>query len=661
MNTESLPPLSSNFEFGDSPWRPNVSYDFQDAAFPSSGPPFRSRSTQSLSPTRLGRQHSANELLEIQEAQQRLLREQTAAFVGALTSLDNEVVTLKGSAEATERIELQMKELKEFVTNLESALRSHGTAQQLANSKLEQFHGRLQAMENGSNGVSSDLQRAVDDDRTKHEARHSLLQDRLQSIESKLSSYVDKHEKHVRLLDSHGEVHARLISNVEAHSEQQHIVSQRLGHLENDAADIARKHSQELGSATRKLEELQSALDAERDRHDSHWNSLEEFRKAHAQLSNMCEAGNTRHESHIARHVSLEQRLQGIEKRLMEAGDERAKQLLAVGADMQDLHVQVAREKNARESKQASLQERVDALEKHRGNSAEEHSLHLHGMHSNMKDLHHKVMTEMNLRSVHQSALEERIKVLEKRAGDSKNQLQDSHRKVLEESQHTQRRLQDFERSLREVHEGLNGAVKGESEARESRHAGLEQRLKRIEKSNDAEIVHEKRLQKLEMSHDAHRQEMQNTLQTLEHIGRLTQEHHNRLSTSSSGTTGSLRSHEERLQRIEKRILNGSTFAEGGGGTGGSGSEEHSPPDAAHSHSGGKLSTGLSAEDTQFFQTVADLVVKDSKDENTFALPPLDRGQGSPQRTLGRVASLPGLRGSPPGGGARGDLSALRR
>mmetsp|Transcript_53955 Transcript_53955/g.96607 ORF Transcript_53955/g.96607 Transcript_53955/m.96607 type:complete len:586 (+) Transcript_53955:33-1790(+) len=544
---------------------------------------------------------------DMQDVQQRLLRDQaaaTAAFIDNFTMLGDEVAALKSSqaavvAEISSRADAQVKELKERILILENAMRGHGSAHDMAHSKLQKLHERLEAVEDGS------LQQSLDDVRDAHDSRHNEMLARMAHLEGKIGDSLDKHDQHQRAMDYHQASHSELSSEVKSQSAHQAHILQRLSHAENMVGEAAKRHASELGTAQRQLDQLQHQLRSD----DLAKTAIDELRQSHMSLAADKDAAAAQHEKLRDQHLKLEQRLKEMERRAADSHGDHSMQLVAAINSVKDIHAKLGADRSDQEARFKSADERLKNIEAYVGSSANDHAHSVHAVHQSLKDLHGEVADELNKRGVHQASMDERLRRMEVAAGESL----DSHGSSLEAAH---RKIDEFDSQLRgakesiiQVHESLRGEGQRDQLA-------AEERLKRLEKANEA-------------------------------LGKKLQDLNGRLTTQGSPARALVPAEpklEERIRSLETRVLGGTTsnvFLEA--------KQVEAPSMDAGISAAAMASWGsMSTMDRSFFKSVTAVIVEDDGGA-PLSLPPLPNTypQASPASPLARVASLPTLK---PGG-----------
>eukprot|EP00930_Biecheleria_cincta_P020157 TRINITY_DN15221_c0_g1_i1.p1 TRINITY_DN15221_c0_g1~~TRINITY_DN15221_c0_g1_i1.p1 ORF type:complete len:619 (-),score=147.02 TRINITY_DN15221_c0_g1_i1:94-1926(-) len=558
---------------------------------------------------------------DLQESQQRLLREQTAAtsaFIDNLKNLTEEVATLKsGSGRAELAARAEVNELRERMQQLETALRSQGGLHDGISSKLDKVHHRLLACENGQ--YLGDLRKAMDGDRANHESKHGALKSRIDRLEGKLGECIDRHDKHDRSIASHSDKHDELSGEVKSHAAHHSHLLQRLSNAESLVGEAAKRHAQELASTQKKVDQLCGQLAGEHGDHTRALSSrLEELHAAHSKLAADKEVVDARVSSMHARHSDLEHRLreaeQTIQTTLAARSQEHSQFQQTSRNSVQDIYNQLLEERSERERHHAGTEGRLRYLEACLGTSASENASHAQALHQSIKDLHSQVASELNSRLLHHTSVEERLQTLEARLHESSShgpQIEAAHRKL----QAFDSQLQQATVQLSEAHDTL----KTHATAQRADY-GIGDRLERLERAVSSQA-----------------QDLEGTTQRLQEFhGKLTEE--SRL----------------REQRFENLEITSSPARERhletrlgllGGSSGEHFTQAQSPDmNAAHLEGGGSVLGSMSTMDRNFFRCVSAVIMQEDTGGGV-ALPPL-AGNPSPKSSLNRISSLPSIRRS---------------
>jgi len=183
-------------------------------------------------------------------------------------------------------------------------------------------------------------------------------------------------------------------------------------------------------------------------------------------------------------HATIEQRLDYIEKTAGHSVEDHAKQLLAARNDIQSLHAHVAADRSAREKHHSTVEQRVQGMEESFGTTVDKHARSVQALQQNLDD----VLSQLNTHTTQRNHMEDRIAQLEaNRAGSAAH-----HAAQLE---NVSRTVQDFDSNLSDTKlqvQNLSAAFRSEMDARDSRHASVDARLKRIE---TGAVVHTREVQ----------------------------------------------------------------------------------------------------------------------------------------------------------------------
>ncbi|CAK9088856.1 unnamed protein product [Durusdinium trenchii] len=294
------------------------------------------------------------------------------------------------------------------------------------------------------------------------------------------------------VMEEHKANHAKLASDVRAREASHATLADRLGYLEQRMGDSLEKHAQELAAAVAKMDAMHGRVSEERVAREAHVASLESLKKAHGSLASEKQALEKHHATLAERIDYLEKALgDSSEKhtRELEALKAAHQKVVAEHKGKEQSHGQVAdrlsqlqREKEDLHARHMSLGERVDYLEKLLGESAEKHMQELEKFKAkHAKDLDASASKFQS----HHLGLQERLEYVEGKIGDSAEkhakELSNMHAKVEQLHGKLQEEKNQREEKLVHLTGHVREQVSGEQKVREDRHATMEERLKFVE------------------------------------------------------------------------------------------------------------------------------------------------------------------------------------
>eukprot|EP00933_Yihiella_yeosuensis_P034921 TRINITY_DN2841_c3_g2_i1.p1 TRINITY_DN2841_c3_g2~~TRINITY_DN2841_c3_g2_i1.p1 ORF type:complete len:1158 (+),score=286.19 TRINITY_DN2841_c3_g2_i1:162-3476(+) len=354
----------------------------------------------------------------------------------------------------------------------------------IAQSKIDQMHGRLSTVEKTGSALS-DQQRSAEatmaDERAALHAHHATLRERLDYIESALGDSADKHNRELENLRAD---HKRLV--MDHKSKETHTVSlgERVSYLEKNIGDSAEQHAQEIAHAHSKIEQMHGRVTAV----EAQGAAVENIKKSHASLLQDRAAKD-------AHHASSAERLDYIERIIGDSADKHAKELKSAVEKLEHHHKRLAKvegheaaindlqrahqnldetHKSAWDAHQATLNERVRYLENIMGESSAKHMKEI----ESLKDTHGRMATDAKARDAHHASVAERLDFVEKLLGDSadkhEKELRAAHSKI--DAVHS--RVMDG-RAMSE--DAVRDLLASEKDAREAHRNTIHQRMKDLE------------------------------------------------------------------------------------------------------------------------------------------------------------------------------------
>eukprot|EP00434_Breviolum_minutum_P003137 symbB.v1.2.002762.t1/scaffold141.1/size300911/13 len=289
----------------------------------------------------------------------------------------------------------------------------HSQGLQAAHSKFEDLHGNLQEqmstrMERLHGSIQERLERLEKQFGQADDRRAKETEARLAFLEQQFGGSLETHARELKHVKSQvEEAHQKLGNH---HSSLQHhaTLGDRVDYLEKLMGDSADKHTNELGQAHTKLDQLRGRLTAL----EAVGVTVESMKQNHSVLM----AEKAKRDAH---HASISERVDYIEKQLGDSADQHSQDLKAAHAKLDQLHGRLA--------------------------SCEAHGSHIDGM----RKAHEKLATDQASRDSYHATLAQRMEYLEKIVGDSV----EHHKKELQATKMAQDQLHSRlheEKQLRE-------------------------------------------------------------------------------------------------------------------------------------------------------------------------------------------------------------------
>jgi len=319
--------------------------------------------------------------------------------------------------------------------------------------KFEQMHGRVNTCERQGPQLEElkRLHNTLSKEKSELAGHHSILKDRLDSVEGSLGDTIDGHAGHLHGLqvahEKHQTAFARLVKDQEAlrseKNAQHGTLAERLAGIEALHGETSDKHGQGLQAMHDRLaacerhgsliSNLQRSHDALNDRkadleagHATVKERLEYLEQTlgdsadkHSRELSQLAAAHSRHASdldglkslHKQGSASMEERLAYVEKVLGDSADKHAEDLAdlrrahdqlhgrlgaceghgTVLSELQRAHGSLVNEKATLQTHHATLQERVSYLEDLMNDSADQHNQKLEAAHSKLDEIHGRV------------------------------------------------------------------------------------------------------------------------------------------------------------------------------------------------------------------------------------------------------------------------------
>ncbi|CAJ1435730.1 unnamed protein product, partial [Effrenium voratum] len=329
----------------------------------------------------------------------------------------------------------------------------------------------------------------LSNDKSSLDQHHSNLKERVDYLESMMGDSADHHKK---VLEEQKASHTKLANDLRAREASHATMTDRMTYIEQRMGDSFDKHSQELAAAVAKVDAVHARVSEERVAREAHGASLESLRKAHNSMASDKMALEKHHSTLTERIDYLEKALgDSSEKhsRDLEALKAAHQKIASDSKGKEQSHGvvterlgQLQREKEDLQARHMSLGERVDYLEKLLGESGEKHAQEL----EKVKAKHAKDLEASSAKlQGHHLGMQERLEFLEGKLGDSAekhakelgnvhNKVDQLHSKLLEERSQREEKVQT-------LHGHVRDQVAGEQKVREERHASMEERLKFLE------------------------------------------------------------------------------------------------------------------------------------------------------------------------------------
>jgi len=360
----------------------------------------------------------------------------------------------------------------------------------------------------------ADMNGAVFGEKAAREKHHATMEQRLEQIEKLLGESIDTHSKSVRQLElKHGDLrglmdalHGHVKNDKESRNADHSLMNDKLSLLEvymNDSASKHDKHLKEIDAAHSKIRELQNLCAADKahiQRHhstveerleylekqvsetaDSHDNAVKSFEQSTRKLNNSLDELIVRVKSEKefrdATHSTFHERVEIVEKFIIESGDKHDKHLKDIDtatSRLRDLQASLAADRMARDQYRLSFEERIDLAEKTFAESADNCAKSIESlefsykkMRGNLDEFNAMIRGEKDERRTSEESFAERLDYLERFVGDSS----EKHGKYMKDLESANARLKD-----------ITGRVQGGQHQANERHASLEERLESVER-----------------------------------------------------------------------------------------------------------------------------------------------------------------------------------
>lgn len=326
-------------------------------------------------------------------------------------------------------------------------------------------------------------------DKSALDLHHARLKERVDYLETMM---VDSADHHKKVIEDHKANHAKLANELRAREASHATLSDRMGYIEQRMGDSFEKHAQELAAAVAKMDAVHGRVSEERVAREAHVASLESLKKAHGSLASEKQALEKHHATLEERLDYLEKALgdsSDKHTRELEVLKAAHQKVAAEHKSKEQSHGQVAdrltqlqREKEDLHARHLSLGERVDYLEKLLVESAEKHTQEI----EKFKAKHAKDLdASASKMQSHHAGLQERLEYLESKIGDSAakftKELSNMHAKMQELHGKLQDEKNHREEKLLHITGHIRDQVSGEQKTREEQHASIEEQVKFLE------------------------------------------------------------------------------------------------------------------------------------------------------------------------------------
>ena len=265
---------------------------------------------------------------------------------------------------------------------------------QIVNSKLETLQARLVACEKASNasnnaGRLEEVKKALEGQQATHESKHNSMASRLDAMECKVAGFMDAHDKQKQMLELQHASHSEMASQVRAQAAHHAALSQRLSMAEGSVAEASRKHSQEMVSLQKLLEQLQSK---------SATCSVEELRQSVANADALMAQQAAQQ---ATQQATLNLRCKALEDRIND-GSGFVNSLHELQATIQTL-------REERDATSRSADQRFSHVEQSMTSLASEHTFQLQKFQRSFQEMQQQVASELNSRMAHHTAIDSRL------------------------------------------------------------------------------------------------------------------------------------------------------------------------------------------------------------------------------------------------------------
>jgi len=377
--------------------------------------------------------------------------------------------------------------LKERVDFLEGVVGDSADRHMKELENIKAAHAKLASE---SKAQQSKLGDQMVQDKEARDVHHASVQERLLYIENLLGESAEKHDRQAKVLEEHKSLHSKHASDARSREASHATLAERINYVEKCLGDSADKHSQELADALAKVESAHNRITEERMAREAHGASMEVLKKSQGNLAAEKLALEKNHLSMAERMEYLEKAIgDSAEKHSRELEVVKAAhQKLSTDSKAKDTShastservTQLQREKDDLQARHLSLGERVDYMEKLIGDNAEKHAQDLEAVKSSQAK-HGKDLDGVKKVNSYHSSFEDRLNYLEKMLGDSADKhaedLSNAHAKI--EQLHGK---VSEERSSREsMGNHIRDHLSGEQKARDAHHSSVEDRLRFLE------------------------------------------------------------------------------------------------------------------------------------------------------------------------------------
>jgi len=196
-------------------------------------------------------------------------------------------LTGESQAHASHRVTIEER-LEALETVASESAQVHGDELAAAHSKIEKLHGNMMDDRKAREAHQSSMRDQISKEAKARDAHHATVQERLEYLEQLLGDSADKHEKHVKEIETLRCLHSKQASDAKAREAHHASMTQRLEYLEgvlNDSADKHEQHLRKLEDAHDKINVLHGRFTEERAKRDAHTTALDDFKKHHASHS----------------------------------------------------------------------------------------------------------------------------------------------------------------------------------------------------------------------------------------------------------------------------------------------------------------------------------------------------------------------------------------
>eukprot|EP00930_Biecheleria_cincta_P083353 TRINITY_DN72938_c0_g1_i1.p1 TRINITY_DN72938_c0_g1~~TRINITY_DN72938_c0_g1_i1.p1 ORF type:complete len:1818 (+),score=410.71 TRINITY_DN72938_c0_g1_i1:251-5455(+) len=331
----------------------------------------------------------------------------------------------------------------------------------------------------------------VTKEREARDFHHASVQERLDYLESALGQSADKHEKHTKALEDQKAMHGKLASELRSREASHATLAERIAYVEKCMGDSADKHAQEIAAAVSKLDVAHNRITDERMARETHTAALETLKKAQSSLASEKQVLEKNHATMAERLEYLEKAMgDSADKHAREVENlKMAHQKFSVDNKNRDtIHAagseridQLQREKEDLQARHLSLGERVEYLEKMIGDNAERHAQELEHVKSTTAKRLDDLDGVKKLHAAH-ATTEERINYIEKSLGDSANKHAQELGNALSKLDQLHGKIMEERSSRESLNNHVRDHLSSEQKARDSHHASVQERLQYLEK-----------------------------------------------------------------------------------------------------------------------------------------------------------------------------------